>query len=75
MGDGFGFALAAGDVTGDGRADLAVGVAGENGGEGAVNFLRDPRPGLPAAQPNPGRRTRPAWRASPVAATASAPLW
>jgi FG-GAP repeat protein len=41
--DGFGFALAAADVTGDGRADLAIGVAGENGGEGAVNFL----PGSP----------------------------
>ena len=46
VGDGFGFALAAGDVTGDGRADLAVGVAGENGGEGAVNFLRGSPTGL-----------------------------
>jgi FG-GAP repeat len=44
--DGFGFALAAGDVTGDGRADLAVGVPGENGGEGAVNFLRGSSTGL-----------------------------
>jgi hypothetical protein len=49
-GDGFGSALAAGDVTGDNRADLAIGVPGENGpgtypgqviavGAGAVSFL------------------------------------
>ncbi|NEA03260.1 hypothetical protein G3I28_28670, partial [Streptomyces sp. SID10116] len=31
-GDQFGFALAAGDVDGDGRADVAVGVPGRNGG-------------------------------------------
>jgi hypothetical protein len=53
-GDGFGSALAAGDVTGDGKADLAIGVPGENGpgtypgqviavGAGAVSFL----PGSP----------------------------
>jgi hypothetical protein len=50
-GDGFGSALAAGDVTGDGLSDLAIGVPGENGpdtypgqviavGAGAVSFLR-----------------------------------
>ena len=38
-GDEFGEALAAGDVTGDSRDDLAVGVPGENGLAGAVNFL------------------------------------
>jgi hypothetical protein len=52
-GDGFGSALAAGDVTGDGRADLAIGVPGENGvspqhviGDGAVSFLRGSAAGL-----------------------------
>jgi hypothetical protein len=56
-GDSFGFALAAGDVTGDGRADLAVGAPGENGeppdpqqvvgvGEGAVNLLLGSATGL-----------------------------
>lgn len=56
-GDGFGAALAAGDVTGDHRADLAVGAPGENGpgmsggqlvpvGEGAVSFLRGSASGL-----------------------------
>ena len=50
-GDSFGAALAAGDVTGDGRADLAVGAPGENEssdapelGEGAVTLL----PGSPS---------------------------
>jgi hypothetical protein len=56
-GDGFGSALAAGDVTGDNRADLAVGVPGENGpgtfpgqviavGAGAVSFLPGSTSGL-----------------------------
>jgi hypothetical protein len=53
--DEFGSAVAAGDVTGDGRDDLAVGAPGENtespgqafvGGEGAVSFLRGSAAGL-----------------------------
>jgi hypothetical protein len=55
--DGFGSAVAAGDVTDDGRDDLAVGAPGENGvlepggdfftiGEGAVSFLRGSASGL-----------------------------
>jgi FG-GAP repeat len=38
-GDLFGFALAAGDFNGDGAADLAVGVYGEDDFAGAVNVL------------------------------------
>ena len=60
-GDGFGSALAAGDVTGDGRSDLAIGVPGENGpgtypgqviavGAGAVSFLRGSEAGLTGAR-------------------------
>jgi hypothetical protein len=56
-GDGFGSALAAGDVTGDSRSDLAIGVPGENGpgtypgqviavGAGAVSFLPGSSTGL-----------------------------
>jgi hypothetical protein len=55
--DGFGSAVAAGDVTDDGRDDLAVGAPGENGGpeapgevlargEGAVSFLPGSASGL-----------------------------
>jgi hypothetical protein len=51
--DAFGTAVAAGDVTADGFADLAVGAPGENGstpepgfGEGAVSFLRGSSSGL-----------------------------
>jgi hypothetical protein len=51
-GDTFGWAVAAGDVTGDGRADLAIGTPGENGGtgeprgQGAVSFLPGSASGL-----------------------------
>jgi hypothetical protein len=52
-GDEFGAALAAGDVTGDGRADLAVGAPAENGsaeepqlGEGAVSVFLGSATGL-----------------------------
>jgi hypothetical protein len=38
-GDSFGAALAAGDFNGDGRADLAVGVAEENNSSGVVQVL------------------------------------
>lgn len=56
-GDRFGAALAAGDVTGDGSADLAVGAPGENGtasgpeprGKGAVLFLPGSSTGLSGA--------------------------
>jgi hypothetical protein len=44
--DQFGFSVAAGDATGDGRADLAVGVVGENDVRGAVSFLRGSATGL-----------------------------
>ena len=37
--DGFAAALAAGDIDGDGRADLAVGIPGEEAGAGAVSVL------------------------------------
>jgi hypothetical protein len=44
--DQFGFAVAAGDATGDGRADLAIGAIGENGARGAVSFLPGSASGL-----------------------------
>ena len=47
-GDGFGSALAAGDVNGDGRADLAIGVPGENNGVGVVQVLLGSAAGLTA---------------------------
>jgi FG-GAP repeat protein len=46
--DEFGSALAAGDVDGDGYADLAVGVPGENDLAGAVQVLRGSSTGLTA---------------------------
>jgi hypothetical protein len=39
VGDNFGFALAAGNFDGQGGADLAVGVPGENNGRGAVQVF------------------------------------
>ena len=45
-GDFFGGALAAGDVTADGRADLAVGVPGENDERGFINLLKGSAAGL-----------------------------
>jgi hypothetical protein len=48
-GDGFGYALAAGDFNGDGRGDLAVGVPGEDSGAGAVHVFYGSASGLRAA--------------------------
>lgn len=45
-GDRFGAALAAGDTTGFGYDDLAVGVPGENADSGAVNLLQSSESGL-----------------------------
>ena len=47
-GDLFGASLAVGDLTGDGFADLAVGVPGENGEAGAVHVLKGSASGLTA---------------------------
>jgi hypothetical protein len=51
-GDGFGAAVAAGDLTGDGFEDLLIGVPGENG-VGAVQLLRGSPAGLTAAADDP----------------------
>ncbi len=48
-GDRFGAALAVGDVTGDGYADIAVGSPGENSNAGAVALLRGSATGLAGA--------------------------
>ncbi|MCS7007628.1 MAG: FG-GAP repeat protein, partial [Gaiellaceae bacterium] len=49
-GDRFGYALAVGDVTGDGRDDLAIGVPGESfsgsSGAGVVHLLKGSSTGL-----------------------------
>ncbi|MET9393442.1 FG-GAP-like repeat-containing protein [Streptomyces sp. NPDC006624] len=45
-GDRFGSDVALGDVNGDGRADLVVGTAGENGSAGAVTVLYGSASGL-----------------------------
>jgi hypothetical protein len=47
-GDGFGSALAAGDFNGDGRAELAVGVPGEDQGRGVAQVLGGSAAGLTA---------------------------
>lgn len=47
-GDQFGAALAAGDVNGDGKADLVVGVPGENAGGGSVHVLLGSASGVTA---------------------------
>lgn len=46
--DEFGGALAIGDVTGDKRADLAIGLPGENVGAGAIMLLKGSAAGLTA---------------------------
>ena len=47
-GDEFGAAVAVGDLNGDGRSELAVGVPGENGAAGAVHVLYGSATGLTA---------------------------
>jgi hypothetical protein len=47
--DSFGEALAAGDFNGDGRADLAIGAAGENNFTGVVHVLYGSASGLTAS--------------------------
>jgi hypothetical protein len=47
-GDSFGRSLAAGDFNDDGDVDLAIGVRGEGGGEGAVNVIYGSAAGLSA---------------------------
>src|SRR5262249_43809175 len=47
-GDEFGRSLAVGNFNGDGFADLAIGVPGENGGAGAVHVLYGSANGLTA---------------------------
>ncbi|MBO3740097.1 FG-GAP-like repeat-containing protein [Actinoplanes flavus] len=48
--DRFGDSIAVGDVTLDGRADVLVGVPGENNGAGAVVLLRGSAKGLTGAR-------------------------
>jgi hypothetical protein len=48
-GDWFGLSVAAGDFDGDGFADLAVGVPGEDAGKGAVEVLYGSASGLSAS--------------------------
>jgi hypothetical protein len=45
-GDHFGWSLAAGDATGDGRAELVIGVPGENTDRGAIQAFRGTATGL-----------------------------
>jgi len=49
-GDEFGAALAAGDFDGDGFADLAIGVPGEDGSSGALHILFGSDVGLTASR-------------------------
>jgi disulfide bond formation protein DsbB len=49
VGDSFGFAVGAGDFNGDGRADLAIGVPGENDLAGVVHVLYGTASGLTAS--------------------------
>ena len=44
--DSFGFAVDAGDLDGDGYADMVVGAPGENEGAGAVTVIRGARNGI-----------------------------
>ena len=44
--DKFGFAVDAGDLDGDGYADMVVGAPGENEGAGAVTVIRGARNGI-----------------------------
>jgi hypothetical protein len=75
VGDGFGGALAAGDFSGDSRADLAVGVWQENQGRGVVQVLVGSASGLTAAGGSCGPKAVAGWAASPRSGTASARRW
>jgi hypothetical protein len=49
VGDEFGASLGAGDLDGDGNADIVAGVPGENGGDGGVTVIRGGRGGRAGA--------------------------
>jgi hypothetical protein len=51
--DSFGYAVDAGDLDGDGYADMVVGAPGENDGAGAITVIRGARNGM-ALTTNPG---------------------
>ena len=77
--DVFGGSLAAGDINGDGRDDLAVGVFSEDlgsvGDAGAVNVLYGGAGGLSATGNQFWTRTAPASSTPPRSSTSSAGPW
>ena len=78
-GDRFGYAVAAGDFTGDGYADLAVGAPDEGLGTatsaGQVTVIKDPPPDSASPAPPAGTKTPPAYPAPPRPTTTSASHW
>ena len=53
--DSFGYAVNAGDLDGDGYADIVVGAPGENEGAGAVTVIRGARNGIALTSPPDSR--------------------